>query len=275
MNAANRTPASWIALIAALLAMPVAGAQSSADDGALSAFAGTWILKPSTNTTPPPSAYTAPPGPPPMLRSFMPRFRPEVAAKIMANARPPAPGAGQDRGYCRPMAFAGAMGYAVVPVSALTLSFEILHSPGRLTVLDEMGMIRRIYLRDQPPVDALEQSNGGTSIAKFEGRTLVVHTTGLNPDAPVMLGTPGAELGRGASVLERITPTTDGFEIITTVTAPELYRAPVTTTNRYVRMAHPMIEMSACDAQDRSWNPATGTERFDATPPADLPPPPN
>lgn len=57
--------------------------------------------------------------------------------------------------------------------------------------------------------------------------------------------------------------------------APRSDAAVAFTTNRYMRTEHPLIEMSACDANDRSWNPATGTERFDVTPPMDLPPPPN
>jgi hypothetical protein len=35
-----------------------------------------------------------------------------------------------------------------------------------------------------------------------------------------------------------------------------------------------MFEISICSVNDRSFDLTTGTERFDATPPADLPPPP-
>lgn len=204
----------------------------------------------------------------------MSRFRREVVARVVNNVRTgnmPA-----DRGFCAPATFTGPLGYGVTPMSIFPVKFEILASTGRLTLIDEMGLIRRLYLRTTPPPDALDESNAGTSIARWDGSQLVVQTTGLNPAARVIIGTTGTELGRNARIEERISlPQPDMLQIVTTVTAPELYAAPVTTTNRYRRDAQgTMLEISTCAPDDRSFDLATGNERFDATPPRDLPPPP-
>lgn len=208
------------------------------------------------------------------LRITLPRLRPEVAARLAA-ARPPTEGGARE--YCRPVPFNGQTGYVIAPGAVLSIAFEILDSPGRLTLLTELGLVRRIYLRDTPPPEAFDESDAGTSIARFEGRTLVVHTTGLNPQASAVAGLRDTALGRGAAVQERFTLTgADELEIVTTVTAPELYAAPVTTTNRFRREAgRELVVMSLCVDGDRSWDASTGSERFDATPPPDLPPPPS
>jgi hypothetical protein len=246
---------------------PVADAGEAAPD-----FSGTWqIISP--NGPGGGAPVTAPgAGPPPMVLAMMSKYRPEVVAKLRASAGPP-----RDRGYCTPPRFAGPIGYVVVPVSNVPLGFEILASPQRLTMLDEMGLIRRLHLRNTPPADALDQSNSGTSIAHLEGRTLVVQTTGLHPAAVTIQSVAGTELGRNARIQERMTLVEpDVLEIVTTVTAPELYSAPVTSTHRYRRnRGRILLEFNACESQDRAYDAAKGEERFDATPPADLPPPPN
>lgn len=235
-------------------------------------FAGTWRILPDSpavsNQGPPPVPGA---GPPPNLQRELRVMRPEAAARLGA----PAPAG--DRGYCAPPAFAGRTGFASTPGATLALNFEILPSPGRLTLLDEVGLIRRIHLRDTPPPDALEESNGGTTVARFEGATLVARTTGLNPRAQTLYGIPATELGRGATIDERFTRVgADELEITTTVTAPQLYAAPVTSTNRYRRNpAWSIVEMVVCVDDDRSYDHATRTERFEATPPPDLPPPPS
>jgi hypothetical protein len=205
------------------------------------------------------------------LPAVLSKFRPEVLARAEASVRRPV-----DRGYCAPSAFTGALGYGVAPMGIFPVNFEILSSPGRLTLIDELGVVRRLYLRSSPPPDALDESNAGTSVARWDGQQLVVQTTGLNPAARIIIGIVGTELGRNARIEERFSlPQPGVLQVITTVTAPNLYAAPVTSTNRYRREASGMMfEISICSVNDRSFDLTTGTERFDATPPADLPPPP-
>jgi hypothetical protein len=212
-------------------------------------------------------------GPAISVEAVMSKFRRDVITRVVGNIRRGMQGG---RGYCTPSAFTGALGYSVAPMGIVPVNFEILGSPGRLTLIDELGVIRRLYLRDTPPPDALDESNAGTSIARWDGTQLVVQTTGLNPAAKVIIGVAGTELGHNARIEERFSlPQPDVLQIVTTVTAPDLYAAPVTTTNRYRRDARAtMFELSLCASNDRSYDQATGTERFDATPPGDLPPPP-
>lgn len=253
-----------LGLIAVIAWLPAMAAQSASRTPDLT---GIWRIV--DFELPPPVG----PGPPPSLRAALPLLRPDVAARIMANARggPPA-----DRGYCAPAAVSGPLGYYTAPPTRLNVNFEILSSPGRLTVIDEMSMVRRLYLRATPPADALDESNAGTSIARWNGAELVVHTTGLNPHSLVILSMPGTEIGGGAQIEEHFTLVApDQLQIVTTVTAPALYAAPVTTTNRYLRDPnYTMLEISVCAPDDRAFDNVSKTERFDATPPSDLPPPP-
>ena len=176
-----------------------------------------------------------------MVLAAMPLLRPDVAARLRAA------GQSADRGYCAPPRFTGAVGYLVLPVAKVFIGFEILASPGRLTMLDESGLIRRLYLRDAPPANALDESNSGNSVARFDGRTLVVRTTGLNPETVTIKGVPDSALGHNAQVVERMTLVgADVLEIVTTVTAPELYAAPVVTTNRYRRDPGMLLELTFC-----------------------------
>jgi len=206
------------------------------------------------------------------VEGVMLKFRREVLGRAVGNLRRFPQG---DRRYCAPGAFTGPLGYAVAP-GIFPVNFEILGSPGRLTLIDELGVVRRIYLRNSPPPNALEESNAGTSVARWNGPELIVQTTGLNPAAQVVLGVAGTELGRNARVDEKFSlPEPGVLQITTTVTAPELYAAPVTTINRYRREAAGMMyEISTCSPNDRAYDQVSGKERFDATPPVDLPPPP-
>jgi hypothetical protein len=208
------------------------------------------------------------------VEAVMSKLRRDVLARVVSNVRRGVMPA--DRGFCAPGAFTGPLGYTVAPMGIIPVNFEILSGPDRLTLIDELGVVRRLHLRATPPPDALDESNAGTSIARWDGPQLVVQTTGLNSAAKVIIGTAGTELGRNARIEERFSlPQADVLQIITTVTAPDLYAAPVTTTNRYRRdVRGAMFEISTCSPDDRSFDLATGKERFDATPPGDLPPPP-
>lgn len=266
MNTSSRRSAA-----AALLLLAVALAPAVFSGEAAPTLAGTWRLLPANKgpAAPPPAPGAL--GPPPMLAAVLPLLRPDVAARIRSAAP------STDRGYCAPPRFAGVTGYAVLPVAKVPIAFELLPSADRLTLLDEEGLIRRLYLRDTPLPNWLDETNGGNSLARFEDKTLVVRTSALSPEAQTIRGLPGTRLGRNAQVLERmrlIEP--DVMEIVSTVTAPELYAAPVTTTNRYRRdTGRTLLELTFCSEADRSYNAETREERFDATPPPDLPPPPS
>ena len=63
------------------------------------------------------------------------------------------------------------------------------------------------------------------------------------------------------------------FDVV--VDAPELFTAPDRRRLPFVRSGQIAArEVSFCAEFDRAIDPATGLQRFDLTPPADLPPPP-
>ena len=237
---------------------------------ALPDFAGSW-----TPLTPPfvlapvgvPSGRAGGAAPAPAAVCALPELRPDVAARCR-EAQELRRAAGEPREFCARQPFAGR------PPGGAGGAFEILFTPGRVTMAIESGLVRRIYLRGDPPSGSLEESRSGTSIGRWEGTTLVVETTGLDPDA--RLG-PGATLGRGARVVERIgLVDANTLRIESTVTAPALLTKPVTFRQQYRRAPDRVFtDFETCVEGDRSVDLTTGQDRFDRTPPADLPPPPS
>lgn len=197
---------------------------------------------------------------------FAEKLRPEYAARYKA-AVAAGKRAEEDYGYCTPPSFSGG------PTPARPQGFfELLFSPERVTLLDGQGLIRRLHLRDTPIANALEESRSGTSIAHWEGKTLVVKTTGMYRLArPLVTVT----LGSNASALERFSlKGADTLEVVTTLTAPDIFTAPAQRTALYRRSRTQPLELDLCSENDVSVDHATGKERFDTTPPDDLPPPP-
>ena len=172
--------------------------------------------------------------------------------------------------YCRPLQFTGSSG-------GFTEAVEFLFTPGRVTLTNEMGLIRRIYTDGRPMPEDPAATNTGTSIGRWEGQTLVVETAGINPKALYPGTMAGAvPIGENVRIGERISLTdanTLQFEIVTV--APDVLAEPDRRTRVYSRLAKTMgTEVTFCADDDRSIDPQSGKVRFDMTPPADLPPPP-
>jgi hypothetical protein len=226
-------------------------------------FAGSW-----TPLGPPFVLAPATPGPQGAApsRSGVCDLPPEFKAEVGARCRQAVQAARPD--FCSTQPY-----FTGNPPRGAGGAFEILFTPGRITMAVESGLVRRIYLRAQPPAGALDVSRSGTSIGRWEGATLVVETTGLDPNAPVV---PGAVLGPDARVVERIALVDDEtLRIEATVTAPAILSAPRSIQQVYRRArARMFTDFDTCVESDRSFNRATGQDRFDRTPPADLPPPP-
>ena len=124
-------------------------------------------------------------------------MRPADLARLRSARATPDAHADPGR-FCRPEQF---VGVNVRPAP----SIEFLFTPGRVTLTNELGAVRRIYTDGrQLPAD-IEDSNMGTSIGHWEGQTLVVETTGINPEARFPDPNPGAiRIGRNAKIMERI-----------------------------------------------------------------------
>ena len=260
-------------LVMLLAAIPLgalcnsAAAQSAATYASLKDlpdFAGSWTPLGPPFVLPPPrpaAEIVAPPGPCDLPREY----KAEVTARCQQALDPRTRAA--PREYCGHQYFTGR------PPTRAGGAFEILFTPGRVTMAVEAGLVRRIYLRDEPPANALDVSLGGNSIGHWEGATLVVETSGLDPKAPLV---PGSVLGPDARVTERIALVDkDTLQIEAALTAPSVLAAPLTTKMQYRRAPDRVFtDFDTCVEDDRSLDRTTGRDRFDKTPPADLPPPP-
>ena len=172
--------------------------------------------------------------------------------------------------YCRPREFTGQSG-------GFTEALELLFTPGRVTLTTERGLLRRIYTDGRPMPETLEFTNTGTSIGRWDGETLIVETTGIDPDVHYPdRSAGGIPFGQDVVIRERIylvDNDTLRFDIETI--APDIFTEPDRRTQLFRRLDKTMAnEISWCSETDRSLDPTTGRQRFDMTPPAGLPPPP-
>jgi len=173
--------------------------------------------------------------------------------------------------YCRPRQFAGYSG-------GFAESVEFLFTPGRVTLTNESGLIRRIYVDGRTLTTEPEETNTGTSVGHWEGETLVVETVGINPEAryPESAYPGSIPIGKRVRITERIAlKGADTLEFDIETIAPELFTAADRRKRIYVRVPKQFArEVNFCVEFDRSFDPTTRTQRFDMTPPVDLPPPP-
>lgn len=167
--------------------------------------------------------------------------------------------------YCRPWQFTGSNG-------GFTEAVEFLFTPGRVTITNERGMLRRIYTDGRSMPADPDATNTGVSIGHWEGQALVVETRGLNPR--VLYG--GVPIGGNVRISERMFLKDAGTLQIDVVTeAPDVLTEPDRRTRLYTRVGKTLPnEITFCTEYDRSIEPGTGKQRFDLTPPAGLPPPP-
>ncbi len=234
-------------------------------------FAGSWTPLTSPFVLPPPTPTAQrPPDPTPdaVCAAAAPQgFKQDVIARCREEVKQTTSVAARARAYCQQQTFMGR------PPAGAGGAFEILFTPGRVTMATESGLVRRIYLRDKPPAGSLDESRSGTSIGRWEGKTLVVETTGLDPNAPIV---PGSTLGPGAHVLERFSLVdADTLRIESTLVAPAVLATPLTAQQQYRRAPDRVFtDFDTCVERDRSFDRTAGHDRFDKTPPADLPPPP-
>jgi hypothetical protein len=196
-----------------------------------------------------------------------PPFTPEAQQAREAGLAADAP---DPLRHCRAWQFTGSSG-------GFTEALEFLFTPGRVTLTNERGLIRRIYTDGRPMPDVVEYTNTGISIGHWDGEALVIETTGIDPRA--LYPNPGPEaipFGENVEIRERIYLADKGslrFDVETI--APDIFTAPYRWSQVYRRLPKTMgNEISWCSEFDRSVEPGTGEQRFEMTPPAGLPPPP-
>jgi len=261
-RALRRIVPAIVGVVLAFLGM-AAEAQTSADElsgtsyaslGELPDFSGWWLAT---------AARTSEEA----LASQPPPFNSEAARARSASLAADAP---VPLVYCRPREFTGESG-------GFTEALELLFTPGRGTLTTERGLLRRIYTDGSPMPENLEYTNTGTSIAHWEGGTLVVETAGIDPRVYYPNRSAGGiPFGKNVVIHERIylvDENTLRFDV--EIVAPDIFTAPYRSSQLYKRLSKTMAnEISWCSDSDRSLDPATGEQRFDTTPPPSLPPPP-
>ena len=198
-------------------------------------------------------------------------YQPE-AQQILGAGRTPGSDTGGGSSYCIPHRFNGGF------LGGFTNDVEFLLRPGRLTITNGDALLRRIVIDGSSLPENPEGSNGGTSVGRWEGDTLVIETNGLWPDTtfPVPSTPYLPPIGENVYVVERIRLNEDDKLIVESeLTAPQLLIAPISFTGVYERdPGYVYRDHDICAPNDRSVDPETGFERFDLTPPANLPPPP-
>jgi hypothetical protein len=112
--------------------------------------------------------------------------------------------------------------------------FEILHSPGRITIIYEAeSQVRRVYMdRDEHlPFDELDPSYNGDSIGWWEDDTLVIDTVGFNTLTTVGRGLPHSE---DMHIVERwVWADADTINVEMTISDPLAFQEPMVQTIQY------------------------------------------
>jgi hypothetical protein len=154
-------------------------------------------------------------------------------------------------------------------------ALEFLTTPGRITITDELGQLRRIYM-DRKLSAELDETYAGTSVGHWEGQTLVIETAGMNRHNQFLVLAGGIPIGAGAHSVERLSLIApDLLQVESVVTAPDALTEPYKVVTRLRRdRDHTPHEFSYCNDSDRYLDPSSGAIFFDLTPPGDLPPPP-
>jgi len=176
--------------------------------------------------------------------------------------------------YCIPTRFNG------LANGSLFTDVEFLLMPGRVTITNADNLLRRIYTDGRALPENPDYLNGGNSVGKWEGDTLIIETIGLHPDTtfPIASRPTGWLIGEDVRVIERYSLDDQG-QLISQVQllAPEMLKETLSYTNVYERLSSEEFtygDHDVCSSYDRSIDPNTGEERFDLTPPEGLPPPP-
>jgi hypothetical protein len=130
---------------------------------------------------------------------------------------------------------------------SMPYAFEILSSPGRITMLMEAyHVVRRVYLDRPIPKDYPNPNVMGYSVGHWDGDTLVIDTVGFN-ESPIIRIPHSDQL----HMVERIRRIRDGnvLEIEITETDPKAYTQPLRQTHFFKKDPSIEIVEHNCDGQ--------------------------
>jgi hypothetical protein len=150
-------------------------------------------------------------------------------------------------------------------IQVVPYPFEIMQTPGRVTMLYEYaGQVRRIYLDGGQPKDP-DPTYYGTTVGHWEGDTLVATTTDIREDTQDdFSGLPHSD---ALTITERFRRTApDTLEDRITLDDPKAYAEPFTATRVY--KLHPTwtIGEYVCEENNRNQIQANGVTGFGVPP---------
>ena len=139
--------------------------------------------------------------------------------------------------------------------------FEILHTPGRVTLIFEAeSQVRRIFLdrAEHLPFDELDPSYNGDSIGRWEGDMLVVETFGFNTLTELGGGIPHSEEMRLVERFRYIDG--DTMQVDMTITDPLALPTPIERRFIYSQRPDWRVREYSCMENNRD-APGAGGER--------------
>jgi hypothetical protein len=157
---------------------------------------------------------------------------------------------------------------------AIPIGHEYLFTPGRVTMVFENGIVRRIDTsgHPHPPERELTATFAGHSIGRWEGKTLVVDTIGLVSQASLLFTLHATER---THLTERIfRKGRDTLQIDSVITDPEIFTEPWRYARLYKRSAGAPLEYYPCvdGARDKMTNGVlSGVDLTPPPPPASKP----
>ena len=136
----------------------------------------------------------------------------------------------------------------------------ILQKPKQVTVMyQENHQARLLYLNEPVPKgdDAPDPTYNGTSVARWQGNTLVVDTVGFNETT--WLDNSGLPHSDQLSVVERYDlASPDQLRVSITITDPETFTAPWQTQLTYKRQPN-MVGLKEDPCAEKLWTPPTAS----------------
>ena len=155
-----------------------------------------------------------------------------------------------------------------MPASAgIPIGHEYLFTPGRVTMIFENGLVRRIDTSGgkHPPESELNYTFAGHSIGHWEGKTLVVDTIGITSQSELLGGL--RAVTEHTHLTERIfRKDRNILQIDTVVTDPEVFTRPYAYTHLYTHSTSAPFEYYPCTDDNRD-SVVNGRQTVDLTPP--------
>lgn len=230
---------NWLCRVAVLAAAAVlasSGASGAPQEAQGDDLSGFWVLQGYKPTRTPPRQRI-----PRTIEGTTPPLKPE-AARIYEQRI-----VGTERGdpFLTPSAKCLTNGMPLMMMADTAYPFQIVQSPGQVTLLLELWRNYRTIRLDSRHLPDQDASYMGDSVGHWEGKTLVVDTTNLTDKTVLdMTGMPHSDKMR---VTERIRKMDDStLEDLITVDDPGAFTRPWTTRMTYKSTVGP-IEENICE----------------------------